>query len=472
MSKLWQGRTEAKLNKAADTFNSSISFDSRLYKEDIEGSLAHAKMLAFKGIISQSEANSIEKGLRSILEDIQTGVLEIDMSAEDIHMLIEEELTKRIGEAGKKLHTARSRNDQTVTDLRLNLRSEADKIYAFLVWLIEALKNKASSHVDTIMPGYTHMQRAQPVTLAHHLCAYAFMFMRDCDRLKDARRRININPLGCAALAGTSYDIDREMTTRALDFEGLSQNSLDGVSDRDFCVETLSCISIIMMHLSRLSEEIVLWSSWEFKFIELSQEFSTGSSIMPQKKNPDMAELIRGKTGRTYGNLITLLTILKGLPLAYNKDMQEDKQAVFDSIDTVKGCLELMSLMISDMTVNTENMRKAAAKGFINATDCADYLVSKGLAFRTAYKIVGSLVSKCIETGKTLEGLTLSEYKEFSDLFDLDVYEFIKLENCVKKRNSKGATSPQSVLSQIDMISDFVKTASIRLPPDISAGKE
>jgi argininosuccinate lyase len=460
MSKLWQGRTQANLNKKADAFNSSISFDSRLFKEDIEGSCAHAAMLAAKGIITRAEADEIEKGLMSILEDIQSGALEIDMSAEDIHMFVESELTKRIGEAGKKLHTARSRNDQTATDLRLNLRSETDKIYASLVGLIDALQKKASSHINTIMPGYTHLQRAQPLTFAHHLCAYAFMFMRDCDRLKDARHRININPLGCAALAGTTYDIDREMTTSALGFEGLSQNSLDGVSDRDFCVELLSDISIIMMHLSRISEEIVLWSSWEFKFIELSEGYSTGSSIMPQKKNPDMAELIRGKTGRTYGNLITLLTMLKGLPLAYNKDMQEDKQAVFDSIDTVKSCLELMSLMIGDMKVNAENMRSAAAKGFINATDCADYLVSKGLAFRTAYKTVGSLVSRCIETEKTLESLTLSEYKEFSDLFAEDVYEFIKLENCVKKRNSKGATSPQSVLSQIEMMKDFINSVS------------
>lgn len=461
MSELRQGRTDAKLNETADAFNSSIAFDSRLYKEDIEGSLAHTAMLAAKSIITPREADEITEGLEGIRKDIESGALEIDMSAEDIHMFIEEELTKRIGEAGKKLHTARSRNDQTALDLRLNLRSEIDEINTLLVSLIETLADKAASHSDTIMSGYTHLQRAQPVTFGHHLCAYAFMFLRDCGRMKDARRRLNVCPLGSAALAGTTYDIDRDMTAEKLGFDGVTPNSLDSVSDRDFCIELLSCISIIMAHLSRLSEEIVLWSSWEFGFIELSQSFSTGSSIMPQKKNPDMAELIRGKTGRVYGSLISLLTVMKGLPLAYNKDMQEDKEAVFDSVDTAKNCLKVMELMIGDMTVNTDNMRKAAAEGFINATDCADYLVNKGLPFREAYKIVGSLVSKCIESKKTLESLSLDEYKQFSDLFDNGVYEFIKLENCVKKRTSKGGTSPDSVIEQIETIKK--ETENIKL---------
>ncbi len=456
MAKLWQGRTDAKLDEKADAFNSSIAFDKRLYKDDIEGSLAHAAMLGAKGIITVAQADEIMSGLEGILKDIQSGALEIDMSAEDIHMYIEEELTRRIGENGKKLHTARSRNDQTALDLRLNLRNELDEIHALLTRLIKALSDKAKRHADTIMPGYTHMQRAQPVTFGHHLCAYAFMFMRDCERLLDVRKRLNVCPLGCAALAGTTYDIDREMTAKNLGFDSAAQNSLDGVSDRDFCAEFLSGVSIIMMHLSRLGEEIVMWSSWEFKFIELSQRFSTGSSIMPQKKNPDMAELIRGKTGRTYGNLIALLTMLKGLPLAYNKDMQEDKEPVFDSADTVKTCLEIMASMIDDMTVNKVNMRAAAADGFINATDCADYLVCKGLSFREAYKTVGLIVAKCIEDSKTLESLSIEEYKQFSDLFDRNVYEFIKLENCVKKRVSEGGTSPESVKNQIAMIKKYI----------------
>lgn len=456
MARLWQGRTDAKLDERADAFNSSIAFDKRLYKEDIEGSVAHAAMLGAKGIITAPQADEIIAGLEGILKDIRSGVLEIDMSAEDIHMFVEEELTRRIGENGKKLHTARSRNDQVALDLRLNLRNELDEVHALLIGLIKSLSDKAKRHADTIMPGYTHLQRAQPVTFGHHLCAYAFMFMRDCGRLSDARKRLNTCPLGCAALAGTTYGIDREMTAKNLGFDSAAPNSLDGVSDRDFCAEFLSCVSIIMTHLSRLGEEIVLWSSWEFKFIELSQKFSTGSSIMPQKKNPDMAELIRGKTGRTYGNLIALLTTLKGLPLAYNKDMQEDKEPVFDSADTVKSCLEIMASMIDDMAVNKGNMRAAAAGGFINATDCADYLVGKGLSFREAYKVVGLIVAKCIEDGKTLENLSIEEYKQFSDLFDSGVYESIKLENCVKKRVSQGGTSPESVERQIAMIKKYI----------------
>lgn len=452
MAKLWQGRTKAKLNKSADSFNSSIAFDSRLYKEDIEGSIAHAFMLGAKGIIDKSDSESIIEGLEGIYSDIESGALKIDMGAEDIHMLIEQELTKRIGDAGKKLHTARSRNDQTVLDLRLNLRKETDTIIELIKTLISALSDKAKSNINTIMPGYTHLQRAQPVTFGHHLLAYAFMLARDCERLIDGRKRLNLCPLGSAALAGTTYDIDRELTAEKLGFDGVSPNSIDGVSDRDFCAELLSNISIIMMHLSRFSEEFVLWSSWEFSFIEFSEEFSTGSSIMPQKKNPDMAELIRGKTGRAYGNLISLLTVLKGLPLAYNKDMQEDKEAVFDSIDTVKACLHLMALMVQDMAVKKENMRTAAAKGFINATDCADYLVLKGLPFREAYKITGEIVSKCISDNKTLETFSINGYKEFSDLFGEDIYDAISLENCVTRRISKGGTSPQSAQSQIELI--------------------
>ena len=456
MDKLWQGRTKAGLNKSADSFNSSIAFDSRLYKEDIEGSIAHAFMLGAKGIIGKSDSESIILGLEGIYSDIDKGILKIDALAEDIHMFIEQELTKRIGDAGKKLHTARSRNDQTVLDLRLNLRKETDTIIELIKTLICALSDKAKSNINTIMPGYTHMQRAQPVTFAHHLLAYAFMLIRDCERLIDGRKRLNLCPLGSAALAGTTYNIDREITAEKLGFDGIMQNSMDGVSDRDFCAELLSSISIIMMHLSRFSEELILWSSWEFRFIEFSEEFSTGSSIMPQKKNPDMAELIRGKTGRAYGNLISLLTVLKGLPLAYNKDMQEDKEAVFDSIDTVKACLNLMALMVRDMAVKKENMRTAAAKGFINATDCADYLVLKGVPFREAYKITGEIVSKCISDNKTLETFSSNEYKEFSDLFCEDIYSAISLENCVTKRNSKGGTSPQSVKSQIELIERFL----------------
>lgn len=456
MAKLWQGRTKAGLNKSADSFNSSIAFDKRLYKEDIKGSIAHAFMLGTKGIIDKSDSDSIIKGLEGIYSDIESGALKIDMSAEDIHMFIEQELTKRIGDAGKKLHTARSRNDQTVLDLRLNLRKETDAIIKLLKTLISALSDKAKDNASTIMPGYTHLQRAQPITFGHHLLAYAFMLIRDCERLIDGRKRLNLCPLGSAALAGTTYDIDRELTAEELGFDGITHNSIDSVSDRDFCTELLSNISIIMMHLSRFSEELVLWSSWEFAFTEFSEEFSTGSSIMPQKKNPDMAELIRGKTGRAYGNLISLLTVLKGLPLAYNKDMQEDKEAIFDSVDTVKVCLELMALMVQDMEVKKENMRAAAAKGFINATDCADYLVYKGLAFRQAYKITGEIVSKCISDNKTLETFSLSEYKQFSDLFESDIYEAISLEKCVIKRNSKGGTSPLSVYSQIEVVEKFL----------------
>lgn len=406
-------------------------------------------MLGKQNIISKQDSQIIKKELEKIQEDIENGILEIDEKAEDIHMFIEAELTKRIGDTGKKLHTARSRNDQVTLDLKLYLRNEINEISAKLKLLIKALCNKAEENLDTVMPGYTHMQRAQPITLAHHLMAYAEMFLRDLDRLKDTKKRMNVLPLGSCALAGTTYDIDRNLVKELLDFDSITQNSLDGVSDRDYVIELANTIAIIMMHLSRISEEIILWSSWEFKFIELDDAFSTGSSIMPQKKNPDITELIRGKTGRVYGNLMGLLTTMKGLPLAYNKDMQEDKEAIFDSIETVKLCIDTFIPMLETMKVLSQNMRIAANKGFINATDCADYLVKKGIPFREAYKIIGNLVSYCENNNKTLETLTLEEYKNTNNLFEKDIYEEIFLENCVKKRKVVGGPAPEVVKKHI-----------------------
>lgn len=406
-------------------------------------------MLGKQNIISKQDSQIIKKELEKIQEDIENGILEIDEKAEDIHMFIEAELTKRIGDTGKKLHTARSRNDQVTLDLKLYLRNEINEISAKLKLLIKALCNKAEENLDTVMPGYTHMQRAQPITLAHHLMAYAEMFLRDLDRLKDTKKRMNVLPLGSCALAGTTYDIDRNLVKELLDFDSITQNSLDGVSDRDYVIELANTIAIIMMHLSRISEEIILWSSWEFKFIELDDAFSTGSSIMPQKKNPDITELIRGKTGRVYGNLMGLLTTMKGLPLAYNKDMQEDKEAIFDSIETVKLCIDTFIPMLETMNVLSQNMRIAANKGFINATDCADYLVKKGIPFREAYKIIGNLVSYCENNNKTLETLTLEEYKNTNNLFEKDIYEEISLENCVKKRKVVGGPAPEVVKKHI-----------------------
>ena len=457
MAKMWAGRTDGLTDSLADDFNSSIGFDCKMYKQDIKGSMAHASMLAACNIITSEEADTLIGGLEGILSDLECGKLEIDMSAEDIHMFVEQVLTERLGEVGKKLHTARSRNDQVALDVRMYLREEIDTISGYICELVEALTKKASEHTATIMPGYTHLQRAQPVVFGHHLMAYAMMLLRDLDRLADTRKRMNFSPIGCCALAGTTYATDRRYEAEKLGFDGICMNSLDGVSDRDFAAELLSSLSILMMHLSRFSEEIILWSSWEFKFIELSNAYTTGSSIMPQKKNPDMAELVRGKTGRVYGDLIGLLTTLKGLPLAYNKDMQEDKEGVFDACDTVKMCLPVFTGMISTMTVLKDNMKAAAQKGFINATDLADYLVKKGLPFRTAYKISGSLVAKCIAENKVLETLTLEEYKEFSPVFEQDLYGEIDLLTCVEKRISEGGTSPKSVEAQIEYVKEVLK---------------
>lgn len=449
MSKLWEGRLHGALSPLAETFNSSISFDFRMYNEDIEGSVAHAFMLCEKGVLSVAERERIVAGLREIQREIQTETLSFDPKAEDIHSFIETELTKRIGDCGKKLHTARSRNDQVALDLRMYLRKETDAITALLRRLMQALVKKAKTHTESVMPGYTHMQRAQPVTFAHHLLAYVSMLERDCERFADAKKRINVSPIGSVALAGTTYDTDRFYEALALGFEKPSVNSMDGVSDRDFCVELLSALSIVMLHLSRLAEELILWSGSEFAFVVMDDAFSTGSSIMPQKKNPDVAELCRGKSGRVFGALMGMLTVLKGLPLAYNKDMQEDKELIFDAVDTVKACLAVFAPMCETLTVNTKRMRDAASKGFINATDCADYLTKKGIPFRDAYRITGDIVAFCLAEGKTLETLSLDVYKRFDNLFEADIFDAINLENCVKKRGSYGGPAPESVLKQI-----------------------
>ena len=449
MEKMWAGRFEKASDKLADDFNSSIHFDSKMYRHDIRGSMEHAAMLCRSGIISAEELGSITSGLASILRDIDSGELEFDMNAEDIHMFVEAELTRRIGDAGKKLHTARSRNDQVALDLRLYMRDEALSVVELLKKLIRVTLDLAKENKATIMPGYTHLQRAQPITFAHHLLAYCMMLLRDVSRVLDAVLRMNYSPLGCCALAGTTYPTDRDSVAAALGFDGVTMNSIDGVSDRDYCVELESAFSIIMMHLSRFSEEIILWSSWEFKFVELDDAYTTGSSIMPQKKNPDMAELVRGKCGRVYGDLMATLTMLKGLPLAYNKDMQEDKEAVFDSVETVKKCLEIFIPMVQTMKPIPENMYAAAKRGFINATDLADYLTKRGVPFRTAYKIVGTVVGKCVKENKTLDEVTLDEYKEFSDVFSDDLYEEISLETCIRKRISRGSTGYGAVEEQI-----------------------
>ena len=457
MAKMWAGRFSKEVDETVNAFNSSISFDCRMYANDIKGSIAHATMLGECGIISKEDSNSIIQGLKDILKDLQDGTLNFDMSAEDIHMFVEAELTKRLGSVGKRLHTSRSRNDQVALDLRLYLRDEIDQITELLKSLINTLCDLADEHYDTIMPGYTHLQRAQPITFGHHLMAYANMFLRDIDRLKDTYKRMNYCPLGSGALAGTTYPIDRQLTSNLLGFTAPMENSLDGVSDRDYCIELATDISLIMTHLSRFSEEIIMWCSWEFKFIELDDAYATGSSIMPQKKNPDITELIRGKTGRTNGNLITLLSMMKGLPLAYNKDMQEDKEAIFDSVDNVKLCLKTFIPMVATMRVLKDNMRHAAAKGFINATDCADYLTKKGVPFRDAYKVTGQLVAICIEKGLTLETLPLDEYKKLSDVFEDDVYSAISLDTCVNQRTSFGGPSPVEVKRQIDTVRKSLK---------------
>lgn len=451
-NKMWAGRFSKELDERVNDFNSSVSFDARMYKQDIRGSIAHAKMLGDTGIIDRGESEKIVEGLTGILNDIDGGKLLIDPNAEDIHMFVEQVLTERLGDTGKRLHTARSRNDQVALDIRMYLRDEILEIISMTRELAETLCTIAEDNLDAVMPGYTHLQRAQPITFAHHLMAYANMLVRDLGRLADTYRRMNVMPLGSGALASTTYPIDRRQVSAMLGFDDITQNSLDGVSDRDFCIELGSALSILMMHLSRFSEEIVMWCSWEFKFIELDDAYSTGSSIMPQKKNPDITELIRGKTGRVYGDLNTLLVMMKGLPLAYNKDMQEDKEAIFDAVDTVKLCIRTFIPMLSTMRVNKENMRAAAAKGFINATDCADYLVKKGLPFRDAYKITGTLVAMCIERGTTLEELPLEEYKKLCGTFDGDVYEAIRLESCVNMRSVPGGPAPEEVRSQIAFI--------------------
>ena len=449
---MWEGRFSKTLDKRTNDFNSSIRFDYKMYKEDIECSIAHEKMLAKQHIIEKDDESKIIFGLNSILKDIENASLEFDPNAEDIHMFIEAELTKRIGQSGKKLHTARSRNDQVALDIRMYLKKQVVEIKQNLKNLIYTLVVKAKENTETIMPGYTHMQRAQPITFAHHLMAYVEMFKRDIERLTETYRRIDTCPIGSCALAGTTYKLDREFEAKALGFSKISNNSLDGVSDRDFIIDLLADISIIMMHLSRISEEIILWSSWEFKFVELDDAFSTGSSIMPQKKNPDITELIRGKTGRVYGCLMGILTVMKGTPLAYNKDMQEDKELVFDAIDTVNLSLTTIEPLIKTMTVLKENMKAAAEKGFINATDCADYLVEKGLPFRDAYKVVGNIVKYCIENNTSLEKLDLDMYKQFHPVFEQDVYQAIDLINCVNKRNVIGGPAKEQVEKQIELV--------------------
>ena len=447
---LWTGRFKKQLDKKTNDFNSSISFDCRMASQDIKGSIAHATMLGKQNIIEKSESEKIVSSLKGIAADLESGKLEIDMSAEDIHTFVEGELTKRLGSTGKRLHTARSRNDQVALDLRLYLLDEIEKIDLALKEFIDVILKKAKENYDAVMPGYTHLQRAQPVTFGHHLMAYTAMLLRDRERLADCKRRTAVSPLGSGALAGTTYPLDREYAAELLGLSGVCANSLDGVSDRDYVIELLSCLSLVMVHLSRFAEEVVMWCSWEFRFIELDDAFSTGSSIMPQKKNPDIAELVRGKSGRVFGSLVTLLTVMKGLPLAYNKDMQEDKPAVFDAVDTVLICIDTFAAMLDSAKVLKANMRAAAAKGFINATDCADYLVKKGLPFRDAYKAVGELVAFCIENGYTLETLPLEEYRRVCELFADDVYAAIDLDNCVKGRDVKGGPAPQRVLFEIE----------------------
>ena len=456
MAKMWEGRFSKALDQQADDFNSSIHFDNRMFRQDIKGSMAHAAMLAAKGIIGSTDADAIITELGNILQDIESGKLPIDMTAEDIHMFVEAELTKRLGDVGKRLHTARSRNDQVAVDIRLYLREEAAEIVEMLKTLLEAILHQAKQHKTTIMPGYTHLQRAQPITFAHHLLAYGMMFSRDISRIEDAVKRMNYNPLGSCALAGTTYNTDRYMTAEKLGFDGITLNSIDGVSDRDFCVELLSAFATIMMHLSRFSEEVILWASWEFKFIELDDSYTTGSSIMPQKKNPDIAELVRGKTGRVYGDLMAMLTVLKGIPLAYNKDMQEDKESIFDAIDTVKQCLTVFPPMLKTLKALPDNMLKAAQKGFINATDLADYLTKKDIPFRTAYKLVGQIVAYCIEKNTVLEALTIEQYQQFHALFEQDVFEAISLKKCVESRISAGGTNQASAEEQIKYIEKFI----------------
>ena len=459
MAKLWAGRFKKETDQAVNAFNASIGVDQRMYREDIEGSMAHAAMLSRQGIITEEDGRQIRLGLQSILKDMDAGAISLTPEQyEDIHMANEQLLTERIGEAGKRLHTARSRNDQVALDLRLYVRREIGEIAGQITELLEELCTLAEANAETVMPGYTHLQRAQPITFGHHLMAYANMFRRDAKRLENCLEGMDELPLGCGALAGTTYPIDREFAAGELGFSRVTDNSLDGVSDRDYCMELCGCLSILMVHLSRLSEEIILWCSWEFKFVELDDAFSTDSSIMPQKKKPEVCELIRGKAGRVFGDLQTLLVMMKGLPLAYNKDMQEDKEAVFDAIDTVKACLEVLTPMMATMTVLPDNMRAAARKGFLNATDCADYLTKKGLPFRDAYRAVGELVALCIETGHVLDDLPLDRYQAVCPLFEADVYQAIDLKTCVGERKSLGGPAPDEVRRQIQKIRAFLES--------------
>ncbi len=457
MAKMWAGRTAGVTEQIADDFNSSIRFDSRMYVEDITGSIAHAAMLKKQNIIPAEAADHITEGLKQILEDLESGALEIDETCEDIHMFVEQVLTERIGDEGKMLHTARSRNDQVALDIRMYLKKKEAEIEALVKELILVLADSAEKYTEVIVPGYTHLQRAQPIFFGHYLLAYAMMLKRDIGRLQDTVKRMDESPIGACALAGTTYDTDRDYEAQLLGFSGVCANSMDAVSDRDFSLEMLSTLSILMMHLSRFSEELILWSSWEFRFVELSDSFTTGSSIMPQKKNPDMAELVRGKTGRVYGDLMTLLTVMKGIPLAYNKDMQEDKEPVFDAVDTVIMCLKVFTPMIASMKVHDEKMMKAAQNGFINATDLADYMVKKGLPFRSAYKISGQIVADCIASGQILETLPLAEYKKYWDQFEEDLYDDIDLRNAADRRTSKGGASRASIKEQIEMIRNTIK---------------
>lgn len=443
--KLWGGRFEKDTDALVEDFHSSISFDQRLYKQDIKGSIAHARMLGKIGILSEDEAYRIIMGLNAILKDIQENKVEFEIGAEDIHMNIEKLLTERIGDTGKKLHTGRSRNDQVALDFRLFIREEIDNTKDLLVQFIETLLHLSAKHLETWMPGYTHLQKAQPITFGHHLAAYVQMFLRDLGRLKDTRKRLNVSPLGSGALAGTTFPLLRKEVAEDLGFEGVTLNSLDGVSDRDFALEFLAGASIIMMHLSRLCEELILWSSGEFSFITIDDAYATGSSIMPQKKNPDVAELVRGKTGRVYGDLLTLLTVMKGLPLAYNKDMQEDKECAFDAVDTVQKSLLVMEPMLATMKVHQKVMEEEAKKGFTNATDLADYLAKKNVPFREAHAIVGKLVLECTQRGCALEDLTLDELKSVAAVFEQDLYQAISLESCVRTRNIIGGPAPEAV---------------------------
>ena len=455
--KLWAGRFQKETDTLVNDFNSSITFDARMYKEDITGSMAHAAMLGKQGIIEAHEAEKIIEGLKVILADIEAGQVEFSMENEDIHMNIETMLTQRIGDTGKRLHTARSRNDQVAVDFRLYVKGEIPKIIGMVLELEKVLVKKAEANLETVMPGYTHLQRAQPTTFGHCMMAYANMLRRDVTRLEDCLKRMDECPLGAGALATSTYPVDRFQTAAALGFQKPTDNSMDSVSDRDFAIEFLSACSILMMHLSRFSEEIILWCSWEFKYVELDDAYSTGSSIMPQKKNPDVAELVRGKTGRVYGSLITLLTVMKGLPLAYNKDMQEDKECVFDAIDTVEMCLPVFTAMLDTLTVLPKNMRAAASGGFINATDCADYLTKKGMPFREAYMIVGRLVNMCIKAGETLDTLPLKDFRSISNLFDADVYQALELKTCVNGRKVYGGPAREAVEQQIANIKAFVE---------------